>query len=174
MIKGKTDDVSRELMIMHCTWPSHRNLKGNEGAGATSLSYQHNLIKQTSKDENVINLQRVKLMNYTVCYYLSTNLHAPLISLHFGGKDPSPPLHFGDGPTTSSPTPPLFFTISFHFSGVMAIMLNACTGPLEATSSFKMVFTSRWRAIGVRASLNLSDMTITLKCVSDPAGLCSN
>ena len=98
----------------------------------------------------------------------------PLVWYHwyyFDGNDPSPPLHLGDGPTTSTTTPPLSFTILSHFSGVMAIMLNAWTGPSAATSSFSVAFTSLWREIGVFASLNLSEMTTTLKCVSEPAGL---
>ena len=76
----------------------------------------------------------------------------------FFGKDPSPPLQFGDGPTTS----PLS-TLSRHFSGVIATMLRACTGPPVATSSFNASLTSLCRDIGVRASLNISEMTTTLK-----------
>ena len=89
-------------------------------------------------------------------------------ALSFFGKDPSPPLQFGDGPTTS----PLS-TLSRHFSGVIATMLRACTGPSAATSSFNASLTSLCRDIGVRASPNLSEMTTTLKWVSEPVGLCS-
>lgn len=89
-------------------------------------------------------------------------------ALSFFGKDPSPPLQFGDGPTTL----PLS-TLSRHFSGVIATMLRACTGPSAATSSFNASLTSLCRDIGVRASPNLSEMTTTLKWVSEPVGLCS-
>ena len=50
-------------------------------------------------------------------------------------------------------------------------MLRACTGPSVATSSFNASLTSLCRDIGVRASLNLSEMTTTLKWVSEPVGL---
>ena len=47
-------------------------------------------------------------------------------------------------------------------------MLNAWTGP--SNSSFNALFTRRCLAIGVLES-NREEMTITLKCVSDPVGL---
>ena len=93
-------------------------------------------------------------------------LRSALSRQFFFGRDPSPPLQLGEGPTSSP-----FATFCCHLSGVIATMLNACTGPSAATSSESVAFTSRWRAMGVRASLNLSDITMTLKCVSEPVGL---
>jgi hypothetical protein len=92
--------------------------------------------------------------------------HFQIVTSFFLGKDPSPPLQFGEGPTTS----PLS-NLSLHFSGVIATMLRACTGPSAATSSFNASLTSLCRDIGVRASLNFSDTTTTLKWVSEPVGL---
>ena len=54
-----------------------------------------------------------------------------------------------------------------HCSGVFATIDKACT-PL-ANSSLKHSFTDRWRANN-GFSLNQSETTTTLKCVSDPAG----
>lgn len=51
------------------------------------------------------------------------------------------------------------------------VIRTYCTGPSAATSSFKVSLTNRCLAIGVRVSLNFSDTTITLKCVSEPVGL---
>ncbi len=46
--------------------------------------------------------------------------HRVIVASFFLGKDPSPPLQFGDGPTTS----PLS-NLCLHFSGVIATMLRA-------------------------------------------------
>ena len=53
----------------------------------------------------------------------------------------------------------------------MATILNAWTGPSLATSCFNVSLTNRCRAIGVRDALNFSEITITLKWVSELAGL---
>ena len=81
----------------------------------------------------------------------------------FLGKLPSPPRQLGLAPTSSP--------LSAHFSGVKATILKAWTGP--SNSSFNTLFTRRCLAMGVFPWKD-GEMTITLKCVSEFAGLFVN